>query len=220
MQKFLRIRYHVVSGTPVLFTQSTVSTKCGRFRSRRYPRVGGENGDDHAEDAAPRNPDPTTMVGIEAACHCTDRQSTHSLHLGQPCQRMRRHYSRYTESPDPTSVGLLHTVQAGAVRRGGRSFHQKGAHAKRTRRCRPCCTRVCDVDSRPEASYLCSERNTTTTTSSHEPLGPSADNAPATSCRTPEPSTRHTMQSVEETIRIRLLFFEVGGGRIIQRSNK
>ena len=56
---------------------------------------------------------------------------------GLSCQRKRRHYARdqrrhyaRDQTTGPTRMGMLQTVQAGAVRCGGCLVHSKGAHAK------------------------------------------------------------------------------------------
>ena len=67
-------------------------------------------------DQAPR----TSPLVIEAAGQ-RNRQETRFLYVGG-LQRKRRHYAR-DQTTGPTRMGMLQTVQAGAVRYGGRAVH-------------------------------------------------------------------------------------------------
>ena len=68
---------------------------------------------------------------------------------GPPSQRKRRYHAR-DQTTDPTPVGMLQMVQAGAVRYSDRSAHPEGAHAD-GRGDRDPALRVCHVDIRPGA---------------------------------------------------------------------
>ena len=75
---------------------------------------------------APRVTDPAAVIAIEAP--------RHRYRQAMQCSRLagiivRRHSMPEANRPDPTSVGLLQTAQAGS-RCGGRSVHSQGAHTK------------------------------------------------------------------------------------------
>lgn len=93
------------------------------------------------------------------------------------------------QSTDPTRVGLLAMVQAGAVRYyGGRSVRSKGAHAKCRGEGDSGARVVCNVDSRPGTILRSAPSRT-------PPPPPPTNhwlNAPTTpSCCTPRPSRGH-----------------------------
>ena len=109
---------------------------------------------------------------------------------GRPYQRNRRRYARY-QTTGPTRVGMLRSVQAGAVRYGDSFTHAEGAHAN-VRGDGDTVAWVCDVDS-AWSTPLCS---TARTTSSFGSLASIANNAPTTACRISRPSRRHNVRAL------------------------
>ena len=75
-------------------------------------------------DQAPR----TSPLVIEAAGQ-RYRQTTQFLYLGGSYRRMRRYYAR-DQTAGPTRMGMLQSLQAGAIRYGGCPVRSEVAHDK------------------------------------------------------------------------------------------
>ena len=98
---------------------------CDRFQSSRTRRVRNENGDNATADTQLGNPDLTARrLSSGPEVYADDAVSV----PGRPCRPERRHYAR-SETTDPTCMGMLQSIQAGAVTYGGCPVYHKGAHA-------------------------------------------------------------------------------------------
>ena len=85
------------------------------FEAAGVTRVRKENGDDAAADTQPGNPDFTARRRSSGPEVYADNAVSVP---GRPCRRKRRHCAR-GETTDPTRMGMLQSIQAGAVRYGG-----------------------------------------------------------------------------------------------------